>query len=120
MRKEIDSMKNLKWYVLNYDFNAKKVVNYNIFNNWVFTEAVEKAIDEYTQGLLGDLNDLIERIDSLAKWRFWSKREYEISVGDLFEQDIEKYEKIDVYRQLKDNMENLTLYLLDKYHNESE
>lgn len=112
--------KDLKWYVLNYDFNTKQVVDFNIFNNWRFKEAVEEAVINFYQDKDIDTKILIEKIDSLAKWQFWSRREYEISVGDLFEQDLEKYEKIDVYRQLKENIENLTLYILDKYKNESE
>lgn len=112
-------MKNMNWYVLNYDFNKKQVVDFNIFNNWRFAEAVEEAVDIYYKQNL-TIEDLIEKIDSVAKWQFWSRREYEISVGDLFEQDLDKYEKIDVYRQIAKNIENLTIYVLNKYNTQSE
>ena len=36
-----------EFYVLNYDFNKKKVINYNIFNNINVQEHTEKAVKKY-------------------------------------------------------------------------
>ena len=36
-----------EYYVLNYDFNKKKVVNYNIFNNIRVQEWTERAVKKY-------------------------------------------------------------------------
>ena len=36
-----------EFYVLNYDFNKKKVVNYNIFNNLSIQEWTEKEAHKY-------------------------------------------------------------------------
>ena len=33
-------------------------------------------------------------------------------VGDLFEKDLDKYEKIDVYQQLKPNLNTLADYII--------
>ena len=45
-------------------------------------------------------------------YSFWSKREYEISVGDAFETNLNNYEKIDVYSQVKPNIIQLAQYIL--------
>ena len=100
----------MKWFVLNYDFNSKKVVDYNIFNNIKFSRGVNELVENYD----GDFKDFALNLNSLAKYCFWSKREYEISVGDLFEQDINAYEKIDVYRQVEKNIEVLAHYILSE------
>jgi hypothetical protein len=36
-----------EFYVLNYNFNAKKVETFNIFRNWSLSEAVEKEVRKY-------------------------------------------------------------------------
>jgi len=97
-----------EFYVLNYDFNDKRVVNYNIFNNSRLSEGVDHLLEEYIT-----FNDFCEKLDSLLRYCFWSKREYEISVSDAFEQDLNKYEKIDVYRQVAPNVENIAKIAID-------
>ena len=110
IEKLIKGVMYVKWFVLNYDFNSKKVVDYNIFNNIKFSKGVNELVEEYD----GDFNEFKLNLESLAKYCFWSKREYEISVGDLWEQDMEKYEKIDVYRQLSKNIDVLATYILSE------
>ena len=41
-------------------------------------------------------------------WQEWSRCEYEISVGDAFEEDVNKLEKWDCYKQAEPNMEVIT------------
>lgn len=101
----------MEWYVLNYEWNKRKIIKYNIFNNINFKEGIENLLKEFIT-----YEDFIERLDSLLKYCFWCKREYEISVGDLFEQDLNKYEKIDVYSQIKPNIKILAKYIIDKYN----
>lgn len=36
-----------EFYVLNYDSNAKKVVNYNIFNNYIVYETILEEVKKY-------------------------------------------------------------------------
>lgn len=100
----------MKWFVLNYDFNRKEVVDYNVFNNSKFSNGVSELTEKYD----GNFKEFALNLNSLAKYCFWSKREYEISVGDLFEQDINAYEKIDVYRQVEKNIEVLAHYILSE------
>ena len=54
-------MLELKFYVLNYDFNQKEVTNYNIFQNkYVYDEAV-KAVVRYMTGAI-NYSEYIEAI----------------------------------------------------------
>jgi len=102
----------MEWYVLNYDFNNKKVVSHNIFNNISFIRHLSQYIDEYEKGILS-YKELKESIRSSLRGAFWSRREYELSIGDAFETDLDKYEKIDVYRQVLPNLDLLVKYILD-------
>ena len=124
-----------EFYVLNYDFNKKKVVNYNIFNNIRVQEWTEKAVKKYLRApkkykhIVQYKNDflgreeiavygfdaLVEEIDSIIKWCEWSKREYEISVGDAFETDINKLEKWDTYSQAHPNAEIIAYTVIRQY-----
>ena len=98
----------MKFYVLRYDFNNKRVEDFNIFNSSRFNDGVRDLVDKFE----GAYEAFIEELDKLCKYCFWSKREYELSVGDLFETNLNKYEKIDVYRQLEKNIPVLAYYLI--------
>ena len=124
-----------EFYVLNYDFNKKKVVNYNVFNNILVQEHTEKAVRKYLRSpknykhVVQHKNDflgreeiavygfdaLVREIDGIIKWCEWSKREYEISVADAFETDCEKLEKWDCYGQAKPNMKMITYEVIRQY-----
>ena len=124
-----------EFYVLNYDFNKKKVVNYNVFNNIRVQEWTEKAVRKYLRApkkfkhivqyenkflgkeeiALYGFDALVEEIDRTIKWGEWSKREYEISVGDAFETDINKLEKWDTYSQAHPNAEIIAYTVIRQY-----
>ena len=113
-----------EFYVLNYDFNKKKVVNYNVFNNIRVQEWTEKAVRKYLRApkkfkhivqyenkflgkeeiALYGFEALVEEINRTIAWQEYGRREYEVSVGDAFETDINNYEKWDTYSQAKPNM----------------
>ncbi len=105
-----------KFYVLNYNFNRKCVINYNIFNNIRVNELTEKAIkkylrspskykyEKYDQNTIYGFEALCEEIRSVIAWQQCGRREYEISVSDAFETDIEELEKWDVYKQAEPNI----------------
>ena len=113
-----------EYYVLNYDTNKKKVINYNIFNNSNVQECTEKEVRKYLRApkkykhivqyenkFLGieeiaiyGFDALVEEIDRTIAWQERGRREYEVSVGDAFETDINNYEKWDTYSQAKPNM----------------
>ena len=108
---ELAEKLDLKWYVLNYDFNRKKMENFNIFNSSNFLWGVSKALKEYES-----FGKFKEEIDNWLKYSFWSKSEYEIACGGLFVSDIDDLEKIDVYYQMKDNVDVLCRYILTEYN----
>ena len=124
-----------EYYVLNYDFNKKKVVNYNIFNNIRVQEWTEKEVRKYLRSpkkykhivqyenkflgreeiVIYGFDALVEEIDSIIKWGEWSKREYEIGVCDAFETDINKLEKWDTYSQAHPNAEIIAYTVIHQY-----
>ena len=124
-----------EYYVLNYDFNKKKVINYNIFNNINVQEHTEKAVKKYLRApkkykhivqyenkFLGreeiaiyGFDALVEEIDRTIAWQERGRCEYECSVGDAFETDINNYEKWDTYSQAKPNMAIITHEVIRQY-----
>ena len=124
-----------EYYVLNYDFNKKKVVNYNIFNNIRVQEWTEKEVRKYLRApkkykhivqyenkFLGreeiaiyGFDALVEEIDRTIAWGERSKREYEIGVCDAFETDINKLEKWDTYSQAHPNAEIIAYTVIRQY-----
>ena len=124
-----------EFYVLNYDFNKKKVVNYNIFNNIRVQEWTEKAVRKYLRApkkykhivqyeneFLGrkeiaiyGFDALVEEIDRTIAWQEYGRREYECGVGDAFETDCEKLEKWDTYSQAHPNAEIIAYTVIRQY-----
>lgn len=103
----------MEWYVLNYDFNAKKIYHFNIFRSSRFSDGVDKLLKEFIT-----MDDFIAKLEQEVKYAFWSKREYEISVGDAFEEDLDKYTKIDVAYQVLPNIKTLANYIIE-FHNKN-
>ena len=117
-----------EYYVLNYDCNAKKIVPFNIFRNILVQEWAEKAVRKYLRSpknftyksfdgkeILHGFDALVREIDGIIKWQEWSRREYEVSVGDLFETDCNKLEKWDCYRQAHMNIETISREIIRQY-----
>ena len=124
-----------EFYVLNYDFNKKKVINYNIFNNIRVQEWTEKEVRKYLRApkkykhivqyenkFLGreeiaiyGFDALVKEIDRTIAWQEYGKREYECSVGDAFTTDCNELEKIDCYYQSKPNMEIIAREVIFQY-----
>lgn len=124
-----------EYYVLNYNPNTKKIEPFNIFRNCYVQEYTEKAVRKYLRNpknykyVVQHKNDflgreeiavygfdaLVKEIDSIIKWGEWSKREYEISVGDAFETDINKLEKWDTYSQAHPNAEIIAYTVIRQY-----
>ena len=101
-----------EYFVLNYDCNAKKILPFNIFRNIHVQEWTEKAVRKYLRSpknftyksfdgkeILYGFDAFVKELDGIIKWQEWSRREYEVSVGDLFETDCNKLEKWDCYGQ---------------------
>ena len=121
-----------KFYVLNYNFNKHKVEMFNIFRNIHVQEETEKEVRKYLRSpkkyyyqkydfntkkynYIYGFDGLCETIKSLIMWQEWSRVEYEISVGDAFEQDIDNLEKWDCYMQCEPNIEVITREVIYQY-----
>ena len=79
----------MKWYVLNYDWNRRKVYSFNIFDNCHFSQYVNELLDNFVT-----MDKFVEELGNEVRYCFWSKREYEISVGDAFDTNFDNYEKM--------------------------
>ena len=118
-----------EFYVLNYDFNKKKVVNYNIFNNIRVQEWTERAVKKYLRApkkfsytpfgkdveTIYGFDAFVRELDRTIAWQERGRREYECSVGDAFTTDCNKLEKIDCYYQSKPNMEIIAREVIFQY-----
>ena len=60
-----------------------------------------------------DYNSLKEYLKKDFQYHYWSKSECEIMIGSLGEDDIDKFEKIDMYRQIEMNLDRITEYVID-------
>lgn len=101
----------MKFYALNYDWNKKKLYQFNIFDNIYFNEEIKKAIQDYNDNY--NYNVFKETIRRKLQYCFWCKREYELFIGDAFDENLDNYEKVDVYSQVLPNLDILCNYILD-------
>ncbi len=94
---------NLEWNVLIHDFNKDKIKKYNIFRADLFEKIKKAECKTFTE--------LREIINKWARYHYWGRAEYEIAVGGLFSKYPEKFEKIDIYRQIEMNLDRITEYV---------
>ena len=85
--------------VLYFDFNAKELKPYNII-----TEDLLKEFKKKTKTLTS-IKDKKKVLDDYFLYYYWSRREYELFIGDAFEEDISKYNKVDIYTQIQMNFD---------------
>ena len=116
-----------EYYVLNYNPNAKKIEPFNIFRNCYVQEYTEKAIkkylrspknykyERYGEDTLYGFEGLCKEIERIIQWQEWSRREYEISVGDAFEKDCDYLEKWECYGQCVANIPMITREVIWQY-----
>lgn len=99
-------MKKLEWNVLIHDFNSNKIKECNIFGEDFLKGLDRKNIKNFVE--------LKKYIDGWAKYRYWSKTEYEVEIGGLFSKYPDEFEKIDIYRQIRMNLDRITEYVNNK------
>jgi hypothetical protein len=105
MEKEV----KFEFYVLNYDINAKKVINYNVFRNIKVYEWTLKAVKRYYRNAKKfTYEDLKGAIKTALMNQEWARCEYEIAVGDMFASDVNELEKWDCYKQCEPNLNIIT------------
>ena len=102
----------MEWYVLNYDFNKGKAYNFNIFNSMHFLEGLKRIYIDLGCSFTNDKEQFKERLNSVLRYSFWCKTEYEIYVTDAFHNEDNEISKIDVYSQVAPNIDILADYII--------
>lgn len=109
-----DKEYDFHFYALNYNFNKKKIEFFNVFNNILVYEHAVKAVKDYWKGKY-TLEEFINELDHIIMWQEWSRCEYEIAVGYLFEEDMDKFEKIDCYQQAHANIDLIAQHVINEF-----
>ncbi len=85
-----------EYNALNYDFNRKEIIYFNIFDNWYVQDEVEKEVKKYLRSpqkyVYTDYNKetycgfdaLCLKIDHIIRYEEWARCEYETVVTSLF------------------------------------
>lgn len=97
---------NLQWYVLKWDSMQNKIVNYN-----VLTGVAEDLYIEVKAKRVSDRNLLKKYLQHYFMYNYWGKAEHEMYISDLYGNH---YEKIDIWRQIKPNLDLIVDYVNTK------
>ena len=97
---------NLEWYVLRWDNNTKQVINYNILQ-W----RKEDIDNEVRLKHIYNKSILREYLKTTFMHDYWSRSECEMLIGGLFGDECEK---IDIWRQIEPNLNNIVDYINTK------
>ena len=109
-----DKEYDFHYYALNYNFNERKIEFFNVFNNILVYEHTVKDVNDYWKGKY-TLEEFINELDHIIMWQEWSRCEYEIAVGYLFEEDMDKFEKIDCYQQAHANIDLVAQQVINEF-----
>lgn len=114
-----------EYYVLNYNINSHKIELFNVFRNCYVQEYTEKAVrkylrspknykyERYGEKTLYGFDGLCKEIDRIIAWQEWSRCEYEIAVGNIFDEKC--LEKWDCYKQCQKNIPMITREIIWQY-----
>ena len=93
----------IEWYVYYHEFNAQKIIKWNVFNHGSFKNEVDKILQEKL-----NKEDFAEKLKREVMYYFLSKCEYEIILSPWTGRadDI----KIDVYDQIMMNFDRFVDY----------
>ena len=116
-----------EYYVMNESSNNGKIEMFNIFQNCLVQERIEKEIKKYLRSpnkykyiknefskeeiVIYGFEALCEEVRRTIQWQMWSRRQYEIAVGSLSTveisdvlRDIDKYNTLE---ELKEELEKI-------------
>ena len=113
-----------EYYVMNESFNNGKIEMFNIFQNYLVQERIEKEINKYLRSpnkykyiknefskeeiVIYGFEALCEEVRRTIQWQMWSRRQYEIAVGSLSTVEIsDVLRDIDKYNTLEELKEEL-------------
>ena len=95
----------MEWFAWIYDFNKKAIVKYNIFDNCVFREGVEKILKKRV-----NKEEFCSLLDKELFYTYMSRFEYETTISSFPPmEDVRK--KIDVYEQVMMNFDAFAYYV---------
>ena len=100
----------LEWYVLEHDFNSKSIKNSNILE-YLDIEDLHKSVVKKKE--IKNIEELKDYLRGEMFYYLHSRAEHEIMVGGLFSKE-EEYEKIDAFRQIEMNLDQMTEYVNKK------
>lgn len=99
-----------EWYVfINDDFNGKGIGKFNVFNSVKFRKGLLDIKKKLKKGVELDIK---QEIKNELMYCFWSKSEYEVLIGPLFNRGISEWQKVDVYDQVMLNFDKFADYVI--------
>lgn len=116
-------MRELKfeYYALRADFNNKKVEQFNIFDNSYVYDCTVKAVVRYMSGAI-KYDDYVKEIRNCIMHEMWARCQYEMAMGDMFVDNMDKLHKVDVFTQVEKNIPVIAMYVYqtakDYFYNE--
>lgn len=105
-------MRDMVWNVYVGNFNGRCIETYNIFRHCRFFDDVKRIYKKYKN----DFDKFSEEIKRSLMYYFWSKCEWEITLGSWPPRDNFQDEKIDVYDQVMMNWDVFIKYVWDMCH----
>lgn len=107
---------NFEFYVVNYDFNRRECVMYNIFDNiHVYDYCLRHVKRHLRHKKQYNREDLKKDVLQTISWQEWARAEYECSVGDPFPRTVDELKKIDCYWQAEPNIDIIVDMLISRY-----
>lgn len=117
-----------KFYVINYDSNIKGTKSFNIFDNIIVNNTVEKEVKKYishpgdyeyysynTNTYYYGFNALCQKIDSIISCEESGRYGYEFIAGYKFSYDTDSFNYWDCYLQAHANIEAITRECIYQY-----
>ena len=105
-------MRDMEWYVIVEDFNARRITRYNIFDHGSFMEGIRRAYKKHKD----DREAFDTEICGLMFYYFNSKCEWEVIVSSWPPSDRVPERKIDVYEQVMQNQHVFLDYVWNMAH----
>ena len=96
----------MTWNVYYYNFNAKKIETFNIFDHWKFNEDVQSDLNKCR-----NREDFARLLKSHLFYYFCSKCEYEVLISPWIGNSREGAIKVDIYDQVMLNFDKFLDYV---------
>lgn len=96
----------MEWNVFRINTNLKKVEVFNIFDHYTFRKNCAKI----AKNKKITREEAAEQLKNELRYYFWSKFEYEIWIGYVFDDKGEYTKKVDIYSQVMMNFDKFFDY----------